>query len=199
MTTRRRNPAVTLAALMCIALLPIPGLAAPMTYTIDPDHTHPVFETDHLDGLSVWRGLFAKTSGQIILDKTAQVGSVDITVDPASVETGQDQLDKVIAGPEFLDAAHYPAVHYSGKLAGFVKGTPTKVTGELTLHGITRPLTLKILSFKCMPHPVFKREVCGADALAQFDRDDFGIDMGKQYGFRMQTTLRIQVEAIAIK
>lgn len=199
MTTRRRNPAVALAALLCAALLPVPGLAAPMTYTIDPDHTHPVFETDHLDGLSVWRGLFAKTSGQIILDTTKQTGSVDITVDPASIETGQDQLDKVIAGPEFLDAAHYPAVHYSGKLAGFVRGAPTEVTGELTLHGITRPLTLKILSFKCMPHPVFKREVCGADALAQFDRDDFGIDMGKQYGFRMQTTLRIQVEAIAIK
>lgn len=199
MTTRRRNSAVTLVALLCATLLPVPGLAVPMTYQVDPDHTHPVFEADHLAGLSVWRGLFAKTGGEIILDRTAQTGSVDITVDPASVETGMDQLDKVIAGPEFLDAAHYPAVHYSGKLAGFVRGAPTEVTGELTLHGITRPLTLKILSFKCMPHPVLKREVCGADALTQFDRADFGIDMGKQYGFRMQTTLRIQVEAIAIK
>jgi polyisoprenoid-binding protein YceI len=105
----------------------------------------------------------------------------------------------VIAGPEFLDAAKYPTVHYTGRLAGFVNGVPTEVTGILTLHGVTRPLALKILTFKCMPHPVFKREVCGADARAQFNRDEFGIDMGKQYGFRMQTTLHIQVEAIAIK
>lgn len=201
MVTRRflnpPSPALAFAALLFAA--PIPGLGAPVVYQIDPDHTHPTFEADHLNGLSVWRGLFGKSSGEIVFDKSANTGRVDVTVDPASVETGMAQLDKVIAGPEFLDAAHYPAVHYSGKLAGFVRGAPTEVTGELTLHGITRPLTLKILSFKCMPHPVFKREVCGADALAQFDRDDFGIDMGKQYGFRMQTTLRIQVEAIAIK
>jgi len=70
------------------------------------------------------------------------------------------------------------------------------VVGRLTLHGITRPLTLKIDSFKCMPHPVFKREVCGADALATFKRDAFGMDAGKDYGFSMDVTLRIQVEAI---
>jgi polyisoprenoid-binding protein YceI len=182
-----------------LAAIPAWAIAAPMIYKVDPDHTHPTFEADHFNGLSVWRGLFAKTSGQIVLDKAAQTGTVDIAVDPASVETGMDQLNKVIAGSQFLDAAKYPAVHYTGKLARFVKGTPTEVTGNLTLRGVTRPLTLKILSFKCMMHPVFKREVCGADALAQFDRDDFGIDMGKQYGFRMQTTLRIQVEAIAVK
>jgi polyisoprenoid-binding protein YceI len=199
MTTRRGNPILALAALLCAALLPVPGTATPMTYKVDPDHTHPVFEADHLDGLSVWRGLFAKTSGEVVFDKIAHTGSVDISVDPASVETGMDQLDKVIAGPELLDAVKYPAVHYTGKLAAFVNDQPTEVIGSLTLHGVTRPLTLKILSFKCMPHPVFKREVCGADALAQFNRDDFGIDAGKQYGFRMQTTLRIQIEAIAAK
>jgi polyisoprenoid-binding protein YceI len=199
MTTRRRNPILALAALLFAALLPVPGFAAPMVYKIDPDHTHPVFEADHFNGLSVWRGLFSKTSGEVVFDKTAHTGSVDVTVDPASVETGMDQLNKVIAGSQLLDAAKYPVVHYTGKLAGFVQDQPTEVIGTLTLHGVTRPLTLKILSFKCMPHPLYKREVCGADALAQFDRDDFGIDAGKQYGFRMQTTLRIQVEAIAVK
>lgn len=200
--TRHRNPqnlALVIAALLCAVLFPVPGLGAPVVYQIDPDHTHPTFESDHLSGLSVWRGLFGKSSGEIVFDQAAHTGRVDVTVDPASVETGMDQLDKVIAGPEFLNAAKYPSVHYTGKLAGFMHGYPTEVIGNLTLHGITHPLTLKIVSFKCMMHPVFKREVCGADALAQFDRDTFGIDMGKQYGFRMQTTLRIQVEAIALK
>lgn len=202
MTTKRSNRRkrlLVLATALSVALLPVAGFAAPMTYQVDPDHTHPVFEADHMDGLSVWRGLFGKTSGQIILDKAAHTGRVDINVDPASVETGMDQLNKVIAGPQLLDAAKYPVVHYTGKLGGFVKDAPTEVIGNLTLHGVTRPVTLKILSFKCMPHPLFKREVCGADALAQFNRDDFGIDAGKQYGFRMQTTLHIQVEAIAVK
>jgi len=76
---------------------------------------------------------------------------------------------------------------------------PSTVTGTLTMHGVTRPLTLTILSFKCMPHPLLKREVCGADALGTLNRDEYGIDSGKSYGFSMTTTLRIQVEAIAEK
>ena len=134
-----------------------------------------------------------------MFDKAAQSGHVDIRVATANVDTGLEQLNKVIAGPQFLDSAKYPVAHYTGKLADFVNHAPTKVIGVLTLRGVTRPLTLTILSFKCMPHPVFKREVCGADALAHFNRDTFGIDMGKQYGFFMKTLLRIQVEAIAVQ
>lgn len=190
---------VLLAGLIIGAAIPALVTAAPMLYKIDPDHTHPVFEADHFNGLSVWRGLFSKVTGEITLDKAAHTGSVDVSVDPTSVETGVDQLNKIIAGPQLLDAAKYPVVHYTGKLSDFIQGKPTEVIGTLTLHGITRPLTLKILSFKCVPHPLLKRDWCGADALAQFNRDDFGIDAGKQYGFRMATTLRIQVEAIAVK
>ena len=72
------------------------------------------------------------------------------------------------------------------------------MTGQLTLHGVTKPVDLKILSFRCMPHPLYKREVCGADAYAVIKRDDFGIDSGKSYGFKMDVPLRIQVEAIAL-
>ena len=70
------------------------------------------------------------------------------------------------------------------------------MTGELTLHGVTRPLDLTIDRFKCIPHPLHKRELCGADALGTFRRDEFGIDAGKDYGFDMNVTLRIQVEAV---
>lgn len=170
--------------------------AAPATYNIDPDHTHPSFETDHFGGLSVWRGIFRKTTGTITLDKVAQTGAVDITVDVASVDLAHDKVNEVVAGPDNFDAAKYPAAHYKGTLGGFVNGVPSTVTGNLTLHGVTRPVNLKIQSFKCMPHPMYKREVCGADALGTLHRDEFGIDSGKAYGFNMQVTLRIQVEAI---
>lgn len=187
--------------LLLLTLLVLSGIAsaAPVTYKIDPDHTHPSFETDHFGGLSVWRGIFKKSSGTVTLDKTAGTGSLDVTVDMASADLAHDKVNAVVIGPEVFDSAKYPTAHYQGTLGGFVDGAPTTVTGNLTLHGVTKPVDLKILSFKCMPHPLYKREVCGADALGTLNRDDFGITSGKEYGFKMGVTLRIQVEAIATK
>jgi polyisoprenoid-binding protein YceI len=173
--------------------------AATATYTIDPDHTYPSFEADHLGGLSVWRGKFNRTHGTVTLDKAAGTGTVDIVVDMKSADFGQEPLNKAAQGKELFDSAKYPQARYRGALAGFVNGAPTEVVGNLTLHGVTRPLTLKIDSFKCMPHPLYQREVCGADALATLNRDDYGMDSGKSYGFRMGVTLRIQVEALQDK
>ncbi len=175
------------------------ALAAAATYRIDPDHTYPSFEADHMGGLSVWRGKFNHSRGTVTLDKAAGTGTVDVTVDMKSADFGQDQLNQGTQGKELFETAKYPQATYTGKLVDFVDGAPTRVSGKLTLHGITHPLDLKINSFKCMPHPVFKREVCGADALATFRRDAFGMDAGKDYGFSMDVTLRIQVEAIAVK
>jgi polyisoprenoid-binding protein YceI len=172
---------------------------ATVKYDIDPNHTYPSFEADHMGGLSVWRGKFNHSTGEVMLDKTAGTGTVDVTVDMKSADFGQDQLNAGTQGEELFDTAKYPQARYTGKLVDFVNGAPTRVSGRLTLHGVTHPLDLKINSFKCMPHPVFKREVCGADALATFKRDAFGMDAGKAYGFSMDVTLRIQVEAIAAK
>ncbi len=170
--------------------------AAPATYEIDPSHTYPSFEADHMGGLSVWRGKFDKTAGTIVLDKEAGSGLVDVKVDTSSVDYGLDKMNEHARGADILDAAKFPQAAYKGRLEGFKDGVPSRVAGDLTLHGVTKPLELKILSFKCMPHPMLKREVCGADALAMFDRSDFGIDAGKKYGFDMKTTLRIKVEAV---
>lgn len=186
---------LTLAAL--IPLLAQAAVAAPTTYQIEPTHTYPSFEADHMGGLSVWRGKFNKTSGSVTFDKAAQQGSVDITVDIDSVDYGFDLMNAKAKSEELFDAAKYPTATYKGKLAGFKKGAPTKVVGDLTLHGVTKPVQLNILSFKCMPHPMVKREVCGADAIATFKRDDFGMAAGKDWGFKMDVTLRIQVEALA--
>jgi len=173
--------------------------AAPVTYKIDPDHTYPSFEADHMNGVSVWRGKMTKTAGSVTLDKAAGNGSLEVTIDPASIDFGQKQLNHWAIGPDFLDVRQYGQVLYKGRLEGFVDGAPTQVAGMLTLHGVTRPLALKINSFKCIPHPLFKRELCGADAIGGFNRDEFGLTEGKDFGFRMAVTLRIQVEALATR
>jgi len=171
--------------------------ASPAGYAIDPNHTYPSFEADHMGGVSVWRGKMTKSSGTVTLDKAGATGDVQVTVDLASIDFGQKQLNHWAVGPEFFDVKHHPKAVYKGRLEGFVGGAPSQAVGELTLHGVTRPLTLKINSFKCVPHPMLKRELCGADAMAVFNRDEFGLGAGKDYGFNMDVTLRIQVEALA--
>ena len=187
--------AKTFAPLL-LAVLAGAASAAPVAYTIDADHTFPSFEADHMAGLSVWRGKFNKNSGKVMLDKAAGTGTVDIAIDTASVDFGHDKLNSWATGADFFNTAKYPQAHYQGKLAGFRKGAPTRVDGQLTLNGVTKPVVLQIRSFKCMPHPMFKREVCGADALGVFKRDAFGLGAGKDYGFSMDVTLRVQVEAL---
>jgi polyisoprenoid-binding protein YceI len=172
------------------------AMAEPVTYNVDPQHTHPSFEADHMGGLSTWRGTFKKTTGKITLDKSVNSGTVLVSINVASIDFGQDELSKEARGPEMFDSAKYPTATYKGTLGDFKDGAPTTVTGELTLHGVTKPLTLSIDSFKCMMHPMLKQEVCGADALGTFNRADFGVNYGQDYGFNQQVRLRIQVEAI---
>jgi len=164
-------------------------------YTIDPAHTYPSFEADHM-GISVWRGKLDKSSGGVDLDKAAGTGTVDVTIDLSSIDFGLDALNTWATGKDFFDVATYPTATYKGTLVDFVDGAPTRVVGTLTLHGVSRPMDLKIGLFKCIPHPIFKRELCGADATGTFDRSAFGLNAGKDYGFRMDVPLRIQVEAL---
>jgi polyisoprenoid-binding protein YceI len=186
----------TLASLSVLALA-VSGaaLAEPVNYNLDPDHTHPEFETDHFGGLSVWRGIFKKTSGTLVLDKAAGTGTVEAKIDVASIDLANDKLNEHATSSEMLDAAKFPVATYKGTLGGFTNGAPTKVSGTLTLHGVTKPLDLKIESFKCIMHPMYHKEVCGADAVGTFNRADFGVNYGQAYGFKMDVTLRIQVEA----
>jgi polyisoprenoid-binding protein YceI len=175
------------------------AMAAPVNYDIDPTHTFPSFEADHM-GISVWRGKINKSSGKVVLDREAGSGSVDIVMDLSSIDFGHDQLNKWAIGKDFFDVKRAGGkAQYRGKLTGFQDGAPTEVQGELTMHGVTQPVTLKLNSFKCVPHPMLKRELCGADAAATINREAFGLTAGKDYGFSMDVALRIQVEAVAAK
>lgn len=172
------------------------GLAAPTLYNIDPDHTHPSFAADHMGGLSVWRGLFRKTSGTVQLDRAAHAGTVDITVDTASIEFGHDKLTAHAKSDAIFNVDKFPTATYKGRFSKFNGDAPAQIEGQLTLHGVTKPLALTIDSFLCKPNPMTKKEVCGADASGTFNRADFGIDFGQQMGFKQEVKLAIQVEAI---
>ncbi len=179
-----------------LALVSSSVMSAPVSYTIDPTHTYPSFEADHM-GVSVWRGKVNKNSGTVVLDKAAGTGSVEITIDLASIDFGLPALNTWAKGKDFFSVKKSPRATYKGTLEKFVEGSPTQVSGALTLNGQTHPVNLTIQRFKCVPHPMLKRELCGADASGSFKRDAFGLSAGKDYGFNMDVALRIQVEAIA--
>ncbi len=172
------------------------AIAAPVTYNLDPNHTYPSFAADHMGGLSVWRGKFTKSSGKVVLDREAKTGSVEVNVDTASIDYGLAKMNEHAKSAELFDVEKYPTAVYKGKLTKFNGDVPTEVQGELTLHGVTKPVTLHIDQFLCKPHPMLKREACGADASATIRRSDFGISYGEAYGFNMDVKLQIQVEGI---
>jgi polyisoprenoid-binding protein YceI len=186
----------TYTALIALALAASTAMAAPVTYNIDPKHTYPSFEADHMGGLSVWRGKFRSSSGTVTLDRAAHSGEVDITIDAASIDFGIESLNTHARSADMFDVAKYPTATYKGHLAKFVGDSPTAVDGELTLHGVTRPLQLTINSFLCKQNPMSKKEVCGADASTTFSRADFGINYNEAVGFRQEVKLSIQVEAV---
>jgi polyisoprenoid-binding protein YceI len=181
-------------ALLAVAFASSAAFAAD-TYKIDSNHTYPSFEADHFGGLSNWRGKFDKTEGSIVVDRANKTGTVDITIDANSLDFGHAKMNEHAKGPDMFDVAKYPNATYKGKIV-FKGDAPSTVDGELTLHGVTKPVTLHINQFKCMQHPMLKREVCGADASATFNRADFGVDYGVKMGFKPEVKLAIQVEAV---
>jgi polyisoprenoid-binding protein YceI len=181
-------------ALLAVAFASSAAFAAD-TYKIDSNHTYPSFEADHFGGLSTWRGKFDKTEGTIVVDRANKSGNVDITIDATSLDFGHAKMNDHAKSPDMFDVAKYPNATYKGKIV-FKGDAPSTVDGELTLHGVTKPVTLHINSFKCIQHPMLKREVCGADASATFNRADFGVDYGVKMGFKPEVKLAIQVEAV---
>jgi polyisoprenoid-binding protein YceI len=171
----------------------LPAAAAIENYTIEPNHTYPSFKAPHL-GISFWRGKFTKTSGKVTLDRAAKTGTVDVTIDPSTIDFGLGRMNDAAKSAEFFDVAKYPTITYSGKIV-FDGDTPDTVQGNLTLHGVTKPVTLEFESFKCITHPMLKREVCGADVSGEFNRADFGMTKSAD-GEAGHVELEIQVEAL---
>ncbi|NEX61420.1 YceI family protein [Noviherbaspirillum galbum] len=183
-----------LATLIAAGAMSAAASGFAQTYNIEPNHTYPSFEADHM-GISVWRGKFTKTSGTINLDRAAKTGSADIVIDANSIDFGHAKMSEHAKSKDMFNAAQYPTITYKGKSVKFDGDKPVSMDGDLTMLGVTKPVTLAINKFKCIPHPMLKREVCGADATAEFKRTDFGLNYGTPM-FAPEVKLAIQVEAL---
>jgi len=178
------------------ALMVGAAVAEPVTYTIDAGHTYPAFEADHMGGLSTWRGKVNSTSGSVTLDRAAKSGDISVTMDMASIDFGHDKMNEHARSADIFDVAKFPTATYKGKVSKWNGDAPAEVDGQLTLHGVTKPVKLTINSFLCKPNPMTRKETCGADASAMLNRADYGVSYGKDFGFKMDVKLLISIEAV---
>ena len=185
-----KKTALTLIA----AALAAPALAAPETYALDANHTYPRFEYSHF-GYSTQLSRFDKTTGKIVIDRAAKTGSVDIAIDMTSVNTGSALFNQHIQGEDFLDTAKHPTATFKSTAMRFDGDKPAAIDGNLTIKGITKPVTLTVTSFHCMPHPILKNDACGANATTKVKRTDF--NAGK-YAPHVgdEVTITLAVEAV---
>lgn len=189
------NKLTTLIATAALGLTTATAaLAAPETYAVDGSHTFPRFEYSHF-GYSTQISRFDKTSGTITLDRAAKTGSVDITVDTTSVDTGFPLFNQHIQGEDFFDTAKYPTITFKSSKVVFNGDKVAAVEGNLTVKGITKPVTLEVTSFHCMPHPMHKKDACGANATTKIKRSEFNAGKYAPY-VGDEVTLNISVEAI---
>ena len=163
----------TLIAAVLVATVAVPAIAAD-SYTIDPQHSFPSFEVNHL-GFATIRGSFYSMSGKVVLDPAGKAGSIDATIDMSSVTTGYAKRDEHLKTDDFFDVAKYPTMTYKSNKLKYSGGKLTGVDGELTLHGVTKPVSLTVTHFYCGANPVMKKPTCGADATARIKRSDFGV------------------------
>lgn len=183
------------AALILAATVAAPALAAPETFNVEPTHTFPRFSYNHL-GYSVQLSRFDKTSGKVVFDKAAKTGSVDIVINTKSVSTGSDVFNEHIQGEDFLDTAKHPTATFKSTKVVFEGDKPAKIEGNLTLKGVTKPVTLTVTSFQTMPHPMVKKDALGANAYTTVKRTDF--NMGKNAPY-VGDEVRIDIAIEAIK
>jgi len=185
----------TLIAAAFAAFFAGQAMAAPQSYTLDPTHSFPRFSYDHM-GMSKQILRFNKTTGTVVLDKAAKQANVDVVIDMTSIDTGFEMFDGHIQGADFLDTAQFPTATFKSTKVVFEGDKPVSIEGDLTIKGITKPVTLTVTSFFNGPHPMLKKDAIGADATTVIKRSEF--NAGKfAPGVGDDVTLDIALEAIA--
>ena len=188
------NKTTRLSLAAAIVALSGSAFAAPETFVIDGAHTFPRFSYSHF-GFSTQLSRFNKTSGKIVLDREAKTGSVDVVIDTKSVDTGFDVFNGHIQGEDFLSTEKFPTATFKSTKVRFEGDKPVAVEGDLTIKGVTKPVTLTLTSFILQPHPMLKKDAIGANATTKISRTEFGA--GK-YAPNVgdEVTIDLAVEAI---
>ena len=171
------------------------AIAAPVEYNLDSSHSFPRFSYSHM-GLSTQLSRFNHTTGTVVFDKAAKTGSVDVVIDINSVDTGFDVFNGHIKGEDFFNAAQFPSATFKSTKVTFEGDQPVSVDGDLTIKGITKPVTLKLTHFVSTVHPMAKKEAIGADATVVIKRSDYNMAKYVPY-VSDEVTITISLEAIA--
>ncbi len=185
----------TIATAMLFATMTGSAHAAPVTYNVDSSHTYPRFSYSHF-GLSTQLSSFSKTTGKVVFDATAKTGSVDITIDMKSVNTGFADFNEHIQGEDFLDTAKFPTASFKSTKVVFDGDKPKTIDGLLTIKGVTKPVTLTVTSFLSMAHPMVKKPAIGANAHTTIKRTEFNAGKYAPY-VGDDVRIDIAIEAIA--
>lgn len=185
------RPTILLLALAA----PMASLAAEESYVIEPVHSQPMFEVQHMGGFSNQRGSFGKVSGKITLDRAAKKGSIEVTIDTTSVRSFSERLDGVLKGDDYFNVAKYPTMTFKSSNLTFDGDRLVGVDGELTMLGVTKPVSLKVVSFMCGDNPFNKKPMCGAEAIATIMRSEWGMKTGIPKSTSDQVRLTLPVEA----
>lgn len=184
----------TLIAAALAAAIAAPALAAPQTYVLDSTHSFPRFSYDHM-GLSKQILRFNQTTGEVVLDNQAKTASVNVTIDMNSIDTGVDAFDKHMKSADIFDTARFPTASFRSTNVTFAGDRPATITGNLTIKGITRPVTLTVNSFSSKPHPMLKKDAIGANATGVIRRSEFNAGYGVP-GVGDEVRLDIALEAV---
>jgi polyisoprenoid-binding protein YceI len=185
---------ITLATALFAALAGS-AIAAPVTYGVDSSHTYPRFSYSHF-GYSTQLSSFKNTSGKVVFDVEAKTGSVDITIDMKSVNTGFEDFNGHLQGEDFLDTAKFPTATFKSTKVVFEGDKPKAIEGNLTIKGVTKPVTLTVTSFQAMPHPMMKKPALGANAFTVIKRSEFNAGKYAPY-VGDEVRIDVAIEAVA--
>ena len=183
------------AALALTGAVAVSAVAAPVTYGVDGTHTFPRFSYSHF-GYSTQLSSFSKTTGKVVFDAEAKKGSVDIVIDTKSVSTGFADFNEHIQGEDFLDTTKFPQATFKSTKVVFEGDKPQSIEGQLTIKGVTKPVTLTVTSFQAMPHPMLKKPAIGANAFTVIKRSEFNAGKYAPY-VGDDVRIDIAIEAIA--
>lgn len=169
---------------LAFMLLPLAGAASPESYTFDPRHTFVHFGVDHNDFSTIW-GRFDRSSGKFTVDRQSKTATLEVVVETASVSTGDSvrgdrprSRDEHLRSPDFFNSTEFPRMVYKASKVKFNGEVPVELQGQLTLLGVSRPVTLAVDRWKCAPHAVTKRSICGGNATGALKRSEFGMKWG---------------------
>jgi polyisoprenoid-binding protein YceI len=157
------------------AILSLPASAATSTWQIDPQHTAAQFSVKHL-AISTVRGAFSKVTGTVIFDdKDVSKSSVDVTIDTTTVDTREPNRDKDLKSDHFFDVEHYPTMIFKSKKVEQVSTGKLKVTGDLTIHGVTKEVVLDVDGPTAPVKDPWGHQRVAINATTKINRQDFGV------------------------